>query len=116
MKKIFSVAILFAALLVVGCTSSSFSVVSDDSEIKISAENADDSTGEGNIKIPDGAALNVDAKITAGKLLIRVGNDEHAIEKSGESFIDVPPGGCEIFFTATDGLTGEIILRPLPKV
>jgi len=116
MKKIFALIILAAVLIVGGCTSSSFSVLSDDSEIKISAENADDSTGNGNIKIPDGAALHVDAKITKGKLLIRTAGNEHAIDTSGESFIDVPPGGCELFFSAAEGLTGEIILRPLPKV
>ena len=116
MRKIFIALIVLTMLVVGGCTRSSMSVDSTGDEIKIAATNADDGSGNGQIEIPDGSTLQVDAKISAGKLIIRVGNKDHEVDKSGEFFIDVPPGECYLVFTAKDGLTGEIILRALPKI
>lgn len=119
MRKFFCALMVVTVLIVVGCTSSSLSVTSTDSEITIEAENAggdDTRDGDGSVVIPEGAALNVNADITRGKLIIRLGNREHVVYKSGETFIDVPPGGCDLNFIAADGLTGKITLRPLPKV
>ena len=116
MKKIFCVIILSAVMIVGGCTASKMSVESTQDEIKISATNAEEGDSSGNIKIPDGSAVQVDAKISSGKLIIGVGGKEYTVDKSGESFIDVPAGECDLFFTAKDGLTGEVILRALPKV
>ncbi|MBR4642327.1 MAG: hypothetical protein IKO74_06330 [Selenomonadaceae bacterium] len=116
MKKIFCLTILLAVLIVGGCTASKMSIDSTQDEIKISATNADESGGNGNIKIPDGSAVPVDAKISSGKLIIGVGGKEYTVDKSGELFIDVPAGECDLSFTAKEGLIGEIILRALPKV
>lgn len=68
-----------------------------DNEIRISATNADESGGNGHIKIPDGSAIQVDAKISAGKLIIDIDDKEYEIDKTGESFIDVPPGKHDCF-------------------
>ena len=120
-KILFGVMILLVAMIVLGYGKmSSFIVVSsmDDNEIKISASNASDSsnTGTGNIKIPAGSAIQVDATITKGKLIITAGDKACVVVKSGESFIDVPAGDCELFFQGVNDLTGEITLRALPKV
>ena len=116
MRKIFCVMILFALLIVGGCTNSSMAISSTDDEIKISASNASESGGNGSIKIPEGSTLQGDAKISAGKLIISVGGKDREIDKTGEFFIDVPAGNYELLFTAKDGLTGEIVLRALPKI
>ena len=116
MKKIFCVMILLAVMIVGGCTASKMSIDSTQDEIKISATNADESGGNGSMKIPDGSAVQVDAKISSGKLIIGVGGKEYTVDKSGELFIDVPAGECDLSFTAKEGLTGEIILHALPKV
>lgn len=116
MRKIFGVVIVLTVLVVAGCTMSNMSINSTDDEVKIAASNADEGGGNGHIKIPNGSALQVNAKITAGKLIIRIANVEHAFDKSGEFFIDVPAGDCDMFFSAANGLTGEITLRALPKV
>ena len=95
-----------------------FNTASVDNEIKITANNAttnDISEGYGFIKIPDGFAIHVDAKISAGKLIIRVEGNEYTLDKSGETVIDVPSGERDLRFVAVDGLTGEIILRAKPK-
>lgn len=117
MRKIFCLLILTAALIIGGCTVDKMTVEStDDNQIKISATNASDGGTSGHIKIPDGAALHVDAKITAGKLIIDFGDRKQTVDKSGEFFIDVPVGSYDLFLNAEDGLTGEITLRALPKV
>jgi len=116
MKKFLSILLLIAALLVGGCAKDEMTIDSaDNNEIKISATNASDGGGIGYIKIPDGSALHVDAKISAGKLIIRVEGKEHTVDKSGETFIDVPAGERDLRLSAADGLTGEIILRARPK-
>ena len=116
MRKIFCAMIFFAVIIVGGCTASKMSIESTQDEIKISATNADEGGSNGNIKIPDGSAVQVDAKISSGKLIIGVGGKEYTVDKTGESFIDVPPGECDLSFTAKENLTGEIILRALPKI
>lgn len=117
MRKIFVAMILLAVMIVSGCVTSKFGIVStDDSKIEISVENSDNDTKTSKIKIPDGAAVQVDAKISAGTLIISGGGKEYEINKSGESVLDFPPGDYELFFNTKNGLTGEIILRVLPKV
>ena len=116
MRKIFGVLILLTVLIVGGCTHSEMTIDTTDSEVKISAKNADEGGGDAEIQIPDGSTLQVDAKISAGKLIIRVNDKEHAFDKSGEFFVDVPTGHQRLFITAQNGLTGEIILRALPKI
>ena len=115
MKKIFSVMILLTVLLIGGCAGSKMSISTDDNETKITATNADESVGDNSITIPESSVVQGEAKISSGKLIIRVGGREQVIDKSGEFFIDVPTGG-ELTLTAKDGLTGEIILRALPKI
>ena len=116
MKKIFIVPVLLTVLLVGGCAKDEMTIDSSlNNEIKISATNASDGGGLGYIKIPDGSALCVDAKISAGKLIVRVEGTEHSFDKSGETFIDVPAGDRDIRLMSADGLTGEIILRARPK-
>lgn len=116
MTKIFCVLILFAAIVIGGCTTSKMSVEStDDKEITISATNAGDGGGNGSIKIPEGSTLHVNAKISAGKLIVDLGDRKHTVDKTGEFFIDTPPGRYELSFSAQDGLTGEIVLRALPR-
>ena len=117
MKKFFIALIVLTAFIVVGCGGESTIVSSVDNEIKITAKDASDSGGNGHINIPDGSAIHVDAKISAGKLIIRDVRDEgkeYTVDKSGETFIDVPAGDCGLQFEL-DGLTGEIILRAKPK-
>ena len=116
MRKIFGMMILLVILIIGGCTNSSMGIVSTDDEITISATNANEGGGNGSLKIPDGSTLQGNAKISAGKLIISVGGKEHTIDKTGEFFIDVPAGNCDLVFTAKDGLTGEIVLRALPKI
>lgn len=116
MRKIFGVMILLAMLIVGGCTGSSMKISSTDDEITISATNANEDGGNGSIKIPEGSTLQGDAKISAGKLIMVIGGKEHIVDKTGEFFIDVPGGKCDLLFTAEDGLTGEIILRALPEI
>ncbi|MBQ7454627.1 MAG: hypothetical protein IJS69_06235 [Selenomonadaceae bacterium] len=116
MRKIFCVMILLTMIFVGGCTKSEMSINSTDEQIKISATNANENSGTGYIKIPEGATLQVDAKISSGKLIVNIGNKDHEFDKAGQVFIDVPPGNYDLFLTAANGLTGEIILRALPKV
>ena len=117
MRKIFCLLILTAALIIGGCTVDRMTIEStDNNEVKISATNASDGGGLAQIKIPDGASLHVDAKITAGKLIVDIANNKHIVDKTGEFFIDVPAGGYSVILKAQDGLTGEITLRALPKV
>ena len=125
MKKFLLAAIVGLALFVVGCGGESaadkeqvyFRAASVDNEIKITANdaNTNGNSSDGFIKVPDGSALHVDAKISAGKLIIRVEGKEYTVDKSGETFIDVPSGDRDLRFEAADGLTGEIILRAKPK-
>lgn len=116
MKKIFGVMILLAALLIGGCTNSEMTVSTTDNETEISATNADEEVGDSNITIPEGSVVQGEAKISSGKLIIRVGGKEHVIDKSEEFFIDVPASGGEMSLSAKDGLTGEIKIRALPKI
>ena len=117
MRKIFVVMILLAAMIASGCSTSKFGIVStDDNKIEISVENSDADSKTGNIKIPDGAAVQVDAKISAGTLIISGGDKQYEINQTGEYSLDLPPGNHELFFNTKNGLTGEIILRVLPKV
>lgn len=117
MKKFFGVMILLIILAIYGCMTNSFIVLSDHSnKIVISADNSDGNTGNDKITIPDGTALHIDAEIKKGKLVINIAGTEHVIDKSGEIFIDVPPGNCEFSFTAKDNLTGKITFLALPKV
>ncbi len=117
MREIFCAMILLAAMIVGGCTTSKFGIVStDDSEIKISVENSDKDSKTGNIKIPDGSAVQVDAEISTGILIISGGGKEYEINKTGEYSLDLPPGNYELLFYTKNGLTGEIILHILPKV
>ena len=116
MRKFFGVMILLTILLVGGCTGSKMSISTDDNETKITATNADESVGDSSITIPEGSVVQGEAKISSGKLIIRVGGREQVIDKSGEFFVDVPTGHQRLFITAQNGLTGEIILRALPKI
>ena len=118
MKKFLLALIVLTTFIVVGCGGGESTIVSTvDNEIKITAKDATDSGGNGHINIPDGSAIHVDAKISAGKLIIRDVRDEgkeFTVDKSGETFIDVPAGECGLRFEL-DGLTGEIILRAKSK-
>lgn len=116
MKKIFGVMILLAALLIGGCTNSGMTVSTTNNETEISATNADEEVGNSSVTIPEGSTVQGEAKISSGKLIIRIGGREHIIDKSGEFFIDVPASGGEMSLSAKDGLTGEIKLRALPKI
>ena len=116
MRKIFGVMILLAALLVGGCTNSEMTVSTTNNETTISAKNADEEVGTSNVTIPEGSTVQGEAKISAGKLIFRIGGKEQVIDKSDEFFIDVPASGGELSLSAKDGLTGEITLRALPKV
>lgn len=116
MKKFLLALIVLTAFIVVGCGGGESTIDSSvDNEIKITAKGASDSGGIGYINIPDGSALHVDAKISAGKLIIRVEGKEYTVDKSGETFIDVPAGDRDLRFETADGLTGEIILRAQSK-
>ena len=125
MKKFLLALIVLTAFIVVGCGGESvddneqvyFRAASVDNEIKITANDANtNGTGSnGFIKVPDGSAIHVNAKISAGKLIIRVEGKELTVDKSGETFIDVSSGERDLRFEAADGLTGEIILRAKPK-
>jgi len=126
LKKFLLALIVLTAFIVVGCGGGEstadneqvyFRAASVDNEIKITANdaNTNGNSSNGFIKIPDGSAIHVDAKISAGKLIIRVEGKELTVDKSGESFIDVPAGERDLRFEAADGLTGEIILRAQSK-
>ena len=130
MKKFLLALIVLTTFIVVGCGGGEstidssadnekvyFRAASVDNEIKIIANdaNTDGNSSNGFIKIPNGSAIRVDAKISAGKLIIRVEGKELTVDKSGETFIDVPAGEVDLRFEATDGLTGEIILRAQSK-
>ncbi len=126
MKKFLLALIVLTAFIVVGCGGGEstadneqvyFRAASVDNEIKIIANdaNTNGNSSNGFIKIPNGSAIRVDAKISAGKLIIRVEGKEVTVDKSGETFIDVPSGDRDLRFEAADGLTGEIILRAKPK-
>ena len=125
MKKFLLALIVLTAFIVVGCGGDStveiepgsFRTASVDNEIKITANDVttNGNSSNGFIKVPDGSAIHVDAKISAGKLIIRVEGKELTVDKSGETFIDVPSGERDLRFEAADGLTGEIILRARPK-
>ncbi len=124
MKKFLLALIVLTAFIVVGCGGGEssadneqvyFRTSSVDNEIKVTANDASDSGTNGFIKVPDGSAIHVNAKISAGKLIIRVEGKELTVDKSGESFIDVPAGDHELRFDAVNGLTGEIILRAQSK-
>ena len=125
MKKFLLALIVLTAFIVVGCGGESaddneqvyFRAASVDNEIKITANdaNTNGNSSNGFIKVPDGYAIHVDAKISAGKLIIRVEGKKYTVDKSGETFIDVPAGDRDLRFEAADGLTGEIILRDKPK-
>ena len=118
MRKIFCLMIFFVLMIVSGCTTSSIEINSTDDEIKISASNVSEGNdnSNGSVKVPEGSTLQGEAKISSGKLIIKVGNKEHTVDKTGEFFIDVPGGNSELFYTAQDNLTGEIILHVLPKI
>ena len=115
MKKFLLALIVLTTFIVVGCGGGESTIVSSaDNEIKITAKDASDSGGNGHINIPDGSVLHVDAKISAGKLIIRAEDEEFTVDKSGESFIDVPAGDRGLRFELDD-LTGEIILSAQSK-
>lgn len=119
MKKFLSVVILIVALVISGCDDGGEMGVDSltPGKITVTATNASDGGGSGIIKVPEGSAIQVDAKISSGTLIIRMLKDEkeYTINKSGESFIDVPPGEYHLMLSSKDGLTGEIILRAVPK-
>ena len=147
MKKFLSVLILLTALLVGGCGGKSSMEIDNTAKpntVTITAENAENGGGVGYLKINDGEAIQVDAKITSGKLLLKIREKKlvfedkpdkssvdksdvikfqnafvnltpHVIDKSGKSFIDVPPDEYVILIDSEDGLTGEIILSAAPK-
>ena len=117
MKKFLLALIVLTTFIVVGCGGGESTIVSTvDNEIKIIANdaNTNGNSSNGFIKIPNGSAIRVDAKISAGKLIIRDEGKEFTVDKSGETFIDVPAGECGLRFEL-DGLTGEIILRAKSK-
>ena len=119
MKNFFSVLILLTALLVGGCGGSIAFVNDDINTIHVSGE------GAGNfiikketfmpIRVPDGSIIQVDAKISAGKLVVKIEDEEYIIDKTGETFIDVAAGDQEFFLAAQNGFTGDVILRAVPK-
>ena len=119
MKKFLSVVILIMALVISGCGEERKMTVdsSTPDKITVTATNASNGGCNGHIKVPEGSAIQVDAKISSGTLIIRMLKDEkeYTINKSGESFIDVPPGEYYLMLSPKDGLTGEIILRAAPK-
>ena len=124
MKKFLLALIVLTAFIVVGCGGGEssgdneqvyFRTSSVDNEIKVTANDASDSGTNGFIKVPDGSAIHVNAKISAGKLIIRVEGTEYTVDKSGETFIDVSSGERDLRFEAADGFTGEIILRAQSK-
>ena len=123
MKKFLSVLVLISALIVGGCGGSSFGIYlphdadtsAENKIIKVLAENEDDAGGSNSLTISEGSCIKVDANISSGKLIIIVEGTEYVIDKTGESFINVSAGEQKVDFLARDGLTGEIILRAVPK-
>ena len=111
MKKFLLALIVLTAFIVVGCGGESsdssvdnepgsFRTASVDNEIKITANdaNTNGNSSNGFIKVPDGSAIHVNAKISAGKLIIRVEGKEYTVDKSGETFIDVSSGERDLRF------------------
>lgn len=123
MKKFLSVLVLISALIVGGCGGSSFGIYlphdtdtsAENKIIKVLAENEEDAGGSNSLTIPEGSCIQVNANISSGKLIIIVEDKEYEINKTGESFIDVSAGEQKVDLLARDGLTGEIILRAVPK-
>lgn len=115
MKKIFSIMILIAALIVGGCSGSSSSVSSVNGEIHIEGENCSESLGSAELEI-DGGVLVGEAKIKSGRVEVQVGNKTYTFDNSGEISVDVPPGNREVNFRGLDNFTGELTLKAVPKV
>ncbi len=119
MKKFLSVVILLTALIVGGCGGSIAFVNDDINTIHVSGNDAGNLVVKKEtlmpILVPDGSIIQVDAKISAGRLVIKIDDEEYVINKSGETFIDVAAGDQEFFLAAENGFTGDVFLRAVPK-
>ena len=115
MKKFLSVLVLISALIVGGCGGSSFKGYCAENEIRIESENEDNNESLAPLTIPEGSGIHVDANISAGKFIITIEGNEYEIDKSGESFIEVPAGERDVFMAAKSGLTGKIVLTVVKK-
>lgn len=116
MKKFFGVMILLLALVISGCENSQISVTTDGDEVNISATNAGENFDAKIVTLKNCSSVQVDSKISSGKLIIYVGGKEHAIDKTGEVVIDLPANESKLILSAEDNLTGEIKIRSLPKI
>ena len=119
MKKFLSVLILLTALLVGGCGGEILFENVTPNDIHVSGKDAGNLVVKKEtfmpIRVPDGSILQVDAKISAGKLVVKIEDEEYVIDKTGETFIDVAAGDQEFFLAAQNGFTGDVFLRAVPK-
>lgn len=119
MKKFLSLVILLTALLVGGCGGSIAFVNEDINTIHVWGEDAGNliikKEGFMPIVVPEGSIVQVDAKISAGRFVIKIDDKEFVIDKTGESFIDVAAGDRQFFLAAENGFTGDVFLRAVPK-
>lgn len=119
MKKFLSVVILLTALLVGGCGGEILFENVTPNDIHVSGNDAGNLIIKKEtfmpIVVPEGSIIQVDAKLSAGRLVIKAEGEEYVIDKSGETFIDVPAGDREFFLAAQNGMTGDVFLRAVPK-
>ena len=116
MKNFLSVMILLTTLIVVGCTSESFSVSVTNGDIHVKGKTCNESSGTAQLD-GDGACVLVgESKIDSGKIDMNVGGKIYTFDKTQEISVDVPAGTSEINFNAHDNFTGEINLKAVPKI
>lgn len=108
--------ILSAALLVGGCENSEMSVTTNTNEVNISATKAGENFDAKIVTLENCSSVQVNSKISSGKLIIYVGGKEYEIDKTGEVVIDLPANDSKLILSAKDDLTGEIKIRSLPKI
>ena len=91
MRKIFIALIIFSAVIVGGC-GESIGVVNTNNEIHVTAENAETSETNTNVKLGDGEILFGEAKIKSGRLEMEIGSKKYSFDKSQEISIEFSKG------------------------
>lgn len=115
MRKIFVALIILSTILIGGC-GESIGVVNTDNEIHVTAENVTNSETNTNVKLDGIEILFGEAKIEKGTLDIKIGDKTYSYDKTQEISIELPAGEHEIIFSGHDKFTGEVTLKPLPKI